>query len=562
MEPDGPRLAQASPTSNRESEGMPLGIEFFAAAPEATVTPAVPRIDASWAKMLRETVGLLGQVPEADIGGPIQAVARRLGAESALVGELSTSERGATIIAAIGVEALSALRLEEVVRALSDCGARLPPGESFPSLFSSSDGIGVAIGLSAQLNLPLMFALFVGRGLVEPGEAGRAELSLFMELLSCFRPGSAALTSRSACRRAAGLVMPAGSIRLQSAPMRRLYGELAAIAPSDLSVFLTGETGVGKEHLAHALHLSSRRATGPFVAVNCAALPADLIEAELFGIARGVATGVAARAGRFLEAHGGTLFLDEVSELSLSLQPKLLRALQEKKVDRLGGPSVSVDVRVLAASNVTTVDLLRGDRLRPDLYYRLAGCRVTVPPLRARVEDIPTLVRHIVFDASGDKRVRGLTLGAYRALVDYQWPGNTRELDNEVRRMVALCPDGGVIDESLLSPVLRESADTCAAEATANRPAPSRLEDQVARLEARMIRDAMEETGGNRSRAASLLGLSRNGLAMKISRLGIHDGAAARSRAPEGLPSRGIDSARKSELPTSPADRGRSWQSG
>lgn len=128
--------------------------------------------------------------------------------------------------------------------------------------------------------------------------------------------------------------------------------------------------------------------------------------------------------------------------------------------------------------------------------------------------------------------------------------------------MVALCPDGGVIDESLLSPVLRESADTCAAEATANRPAPSRLEDQVARLEARMIRDAMEETGGNRSRAASLLGLSRNGLAMKISRLGIHDGAAARSRAPEGLPSRGIDSARKSELPTSPADRGRSWQSG
>lgn len=517
---------------------MDFGLEFLPAAEEeqpCSYEPPPTREARSWAETLQGTVGLLGQVREADIGGPIQVVARRIGAESGLVAELNASGE-TTVIAAVGVAALSTAQLARAVAEVGEYEQGPRGGEPSSMYFLGSEGVGVVIAFIQQPDLPLLFALFVGRGLRSPDLSSRGALSLFIELLNCFRPGSPALTRQGRGRKLGGLVLPPGAIVLDSAPMLRVYDELAAISKSDLPVLLTGETGVGKEHLARALHLSSNRASGPFVAVNCAALPAELLEAELFGIARGVATGVNARGGRFLAATGGTLFLDEVSELSAALQPKLLRAIQEREVVPLGGSAIAADFRLVSASNVAVEELLKGHCLRSDLYYRLAGCRVNVPPLRERTEDIPTLIRHIVFQASGEKRVRGISAGAYRAVLEYAWPGNTRELENEVRRMVALCPHSGVIDEALLSPALRDDAAASALGASVRAtPTLSGLEEQVARLEARMIRDAIARTGGNRSKAASLLGLSRNGLAMKISRLGIDGGLRFRPDAPRAL---------------------------
>jgi transcriptional regulator with PAS, ATPase and Fis domain len=288
-----------------------------------------------------------------------------------------------------------------------------------------------------------------------------------------------------------------------------------------LPVLVTGETGVGKEHVVRILHASSDRAAGPLQVVNCTAIPADLLEAELFGIEAGVATGVSRRRGKLRLANGGFLFLDEIGDMDPALQAKLLRALQEGEVHPLGASSpVTVDVRVVAATNTDLEQRVRDGRFRRDLFYRIAGCEVVVPPLRRRREDIPALAAFFLERAARDhgKAVRGLSVSALQALQTAAWPGNVRQLQRELTRLLAACPAGGTIESAMISSAVLS-------ETVADDPASSAddldLKRRLAALEKRLVERALEQAGGNRSEAARLLGITRNGLAMKIKRLGI-----------------------------------------
>jgi transcriptional regulator with PAS, ATPase and Fis domain len=306
--------------------------------------------------------------------------------------------------------------------------------------------------------------------------------------------------------------------------MTALYTRMRPLGQGDIPVLVLGETGVGKEHVARILHASSPRKAGPFVAVNCAALPSELLEAEMFGIGKGVATGVSERQGKFQLAQGGTLFLDEIGDMSLELQAKLLRSLQEKEAQPVGGAPVPVDIRVIAATNCDLQQRIEAGRFRRDLYYRIAGYVLQVPPLRERREDVPVLVEAFlgVFARETGKTVRGITVKALAALVEHAWPGNVRELEHEVRRLVYLCPSGEAIDSGMLSEPLLTPAPL----STAERPAGGAsldMESHVQQVEARLIREALARAGGNRTLAARLLGISRNGLALKMERMGIED---------------------------------------
>jgi len=324
------------------------------------------------------------------------------------------------------------------------------------------------------------------------------------------------------------LVFPEGYIPGHSAAMIRLHEQMRALLAGEGPVLLLGETGVGKELVAQALHASSPRRSGPFVAINCAAIPAELMEAEMFGIGKGVATGVNERPGKFQLAKGGTLFLDEIGEMPLVLQTKLLRALQGKEIQPVGGPPVRVDIRVIAATNSDIDRRMEQGQFRRDLYYRVAGFVLRVPPLRERREDIPRLVQAFLgaFSHEASKTVSAITPEALRALTAHSWPGNVRELEHEVRRLVCLCPDGQAVDCGMLSEHVLDPS-----EAEANAPPTSlTLEANIDHLERRLIRTALGRTGGGRAAAARLLGISRNGLANKMERLGL--GAPDRAAAP------------------------------
>ncbi|HEX4954082.1 MAG TPA: sigma 54-interacting transcriptional regulator [Thermoanaerobaculia bacterium] len=305
--------------------------------------------------------------------------------------------------------------------------------------------------------------------------------------------------------------LPPGFLPGRSAPMVALFQRLAALAPSDLPLLIVGETGVGKEGVARTAHAGSRRARGPFVALNCAAIPGELLEAELFGIRSGVATGVAARGGRILDARGGTLFLDEVAELPLGLQAKLLRLLQEREVQPVGGQAQPVDLRVVAATNGDLDHLLEAGRFRPDLYYRLAGSLLRVPPLRERAEDLPELIAHFLrrFGRDMGRTVRGVSEGALRRLRAYSWPGNVRELENEMRRLACWCRSNEVITEELLALGGLEP-HTCLGESPLD----------LASLEQRALREALARSSNDKTRAARLLGISRHALRRRLERYG------------------------------------------
>ena len=308
--------------------------------------------------------------------------------------------------------------------------------------------------------------------------------------------------------------------------MLALYQQIPPLLQGTLPVLLLGETGVGKEQLARLLHASSSRRQEPFVAVNCAAIPSELLEAELFGVERGVATAVEKRPGKFQLAHGGTLFLDEIAEMKPALQAKLLRALQEREVQPLGGRAISVDVWILSATNADPRRSMAAGTLRSDVYYRLAGFTLEVPPLRQCPEDVAALVEHFLrrFTREAGTGIRGLTVKALKLLAGYSWPGNVRELEHEIRRLVCLCPPGGVIDSSLLSPAI--ATGTIVSSTPAAEPFFD-LQARVADLERDLIAAALERTGGNHSKAARLLGISRNGLAYKLRRLRIQNRQSA-----------------------------------
>jgi transcriptional regulator with GAF, ATPase, and Fis domain len=289
---------------------------------------------------------------------------------------------------------------------------------------------------------------------------------------------------------------------------------------SDINVLITGESGSGKELIARAIHYHSSRAKRPFIALNCAALPDSLVESELFGIERGVATGVEARIGKFEAAVGGTLFLDEIGDLSLSAQAKILRVLQERVVERVGGrKAIPLDVRVLAATNKNLEAAMKNGAFREDLYYRLKVIHIHAPPLREQRDDIPLLANAFLtkFYHELGREPKKLTSEARRLLIDYPWPGNVRELENEMKRAVALSTRKVVTAEDL-SEALRSGNRNGALQHFSS---TASLKEKVEALERQLISDALQSRRFNQLQAAKLLGLSRQGLLKKMKRYGI-----------------------------------------
>lgn len=293
---------------------------------------------------------------------------------------------------------------------------------------------------------------------------------------------------------------------------------LSKAAESRVTVLLLGETGVGKDMFAKALHDASPRRDKPFVAVNCAAIPKDLIEAELFGVEKGAYTGAdQSRPGRFERAHGGTLFLDEVGELSPQAQAALLRVLQENEMERVGDTRTrKVDVRLLAATNENLDEAVQQGRFRADLLYRLNVYSVTVPPLRDRIDDVPELVKHFVekYSTLHGKQVQGITDRAMVLLREYQWPGNIRELGNMIERGIILVDNGGLIEVSHLFPNMNaqdRAADDAVEDADLLTLADQLLDTgcQMSTLEDSLIQAAMLRADHNVTQAAKMLGLTR-----------------------------------------------------
>ena len=308
----------------------------------------------------------------------------------------------------------------------------------------------------------------------------------------------------------------------RSAAIAEVLALAAKVARHPSTVLITGESGTGKELVAHLIHAASPRAAGPFVAVNCGAIPEALLESELFGHARGAFTGATAeRRGLFEEAHGGTLFLDELGELPPPLQVKLLRALQEGEVRRVGDNAArTVDVRVVAATARDLEADVAAGRFRSDLFYRVNVVRLHLPPLRDRSEDVPELVRHFV--ATFNRRlgidVRTVTPAAMRALMEYPWPGNVRELENVVERAMVLA-EGSAIDVDQLPAAIHRVGD--GGSASLRDGLDLSVKRQTETLERTLIERALERTGGNRTRAAKLLELSHRALLYKIREYGL-----------------------------------------
>ena len=294
------------------------------------------------------------------------------------------------------------------------------------------------------------------------------------------------------------------------------------IRPSSVDVLIQGESGSGKELIAKALHFNSPRARQPFIAVNCAALPDNLVEAELFGIEKGVATGVDRRIGKFEAAHGGTLFLDEIGDLSLAAQAKILRVLQERSVDRLGGrTAVPIDVRVIAATNRNLESSMQDKQFREDLYFRLSVVRIQTPSLRDIPEDIPVLANHFLQKhcATMSLEPKQFTQGAMDRMARADWPGNTRQLENEIKRLLASVR-GKTIPEEQLS--LQSDREVVVSQPpAAHPPQATSLHEAVEALERQLIQDALAASGGNKLKAAQALGLSRQGLFKKLKKLGL-----------------------------------------
>ena len=302
--------------------------------------------------------------------------------------------------------------------------------------------------------------------------------------------------------------------------IQRIVRLVERIRDSAVNVLITGESGTGKELAAKALHYNSPRAHKPFVALNCAALPETLLESELFGIEKGVATGVNSRVGQFQKADGGTLFLDEIGDLSLTAQAKILRVLEEHVLERVGGRNpIPVDVRILAATNKDLEAEIAKGGFREDLYYRIKVIHVHMPPLREIREEIPLLANHFLeeYCRHAARGPMEFAPGVMRKLAASPWPGNVRQLRNEVMRLAA-CTRLNVIEEDDLWEGLPTSGPPESAPKSAATPS---LKQAIADMERRMIADALRDTRNNQQQAARLLGLSRQGLINKMKRYSI-----------------------------------------
>lgn len=303
----------------------------------------------------------------------------------------------------------------------------------------------------------------------------------------------------------------------RSAVMQEVFETIRQVAASRATVLIQGESGTGKELVAKAIHQLSPRSKGPFVAVHCAALSENLLESELFGHEKGAFTGaMERRIGRFEKADGGSLFLDEISEIDASVQVKILRALEERQVERVGGDTpVNVDTRLIAATNRDLKGMVEAGDFREDLFYRLYVVVITLPPLRDREDDMLLLLNHYlgVFSAENGKQIEGFTPAAYEVLSAYDWPGNIRELRNLVERMVVLAR-GRLLDVRDIPAQVRERVEG---------GGEVRIDANltVDEMERRMIVQALEKTGGNRTKAAEKLGMSRRTLHRKLNQYGL-----------------------------------------
>jgi transcriptional regulator with GAF, ATPase, and Fis domain len=311
----------------------------------------------------------------------------------------------------------------------------------------------------------------------------------------------------------------------RSRALRDILARATKVAPTETTVLITGESGTGKELVAHAIHVASARADGPFLALNCAALPESLLESELFGHEKGAFTGAQKRKpGRFELAAGGSLFLDEVGELALPVQAKLLRVLQQREYETIGGTqTLKADVRLIAATNRDLAAEVDKGRFREDLLYRLNVFQLHLPPLRERGDDVLILAEHFVreLEASMGKSVPGISQEARRALLDYPWPGNIRELQNAIERAMILS-EGGLIQTAQLGLDAGKFAGKSAPAVEKRADGPvlepgQRLED----MERRLVVEALQKASGNKSRAAEILGVTRSQLYTRMKRFGL-----------------------------------------
>ncbi len=314
-----------------------------------------------------------------------------------------------------------------------------------------------------------------------------------------------------------GHARTAGELVGKSPAMRKVYELIGRVSDTDSSVLLTGESGTGKELVARALHSQSDRANRPFIAINCAAVPANLLESELFGHVRGAFTDAkTSRKGLFERAHGGTVLLDEIGEMPMAMQPTLLRVLQERRLRPVGGSAeISFDTRILAATNRDLESDVEEGRFREDLFYRLNVVEIHVPPLRTRGNDILQLAQHFVDVLSKrmGKPVEGITAEAAKKLLDYDWPGNVRELENAIERAVTLTRFDRITVEDLPERIgAYQSTRINPIDVDAEQVLP--LEE----LEKRYIERVLKVVGGNKTRAARLLGLDRRTLYRKLER--------------------------------------------
>jgi DNA-binding NtrC family response regulator len=321
----------------------------------------------------------------------------------------------------------------------------------------------------------------------------------------------------------------------RSKKMQEVLALVERVAPTNSTVLIGGESGVGKDLIARAIHQNSRRANGPFIKINSTAIPDTLFESELFGFERGAFTGaLASKPGKFELADKGTLFLDEIGDVPAPIQVKLLRVLQEREFERLGGTkTLKVDVRMIAATNRDLRAALEEGTFREDLYYRLNVVPIDIPPLREHKEDIPELVNHFLarFAAESEKRIEGITPAALNALSDYHWPGNVRQLENVVERAVALTypsprktgavrgPQSGLVID--VQDIHLDATPGKAPAATQDNFLPEGM--TLEQWEDNMIREALRRANGNKSQAARLLGLSRNALRYRLGKIGVAD---------------------------------------
>lgn len=303
-----------------------------------------------------------------------------------------------------------------------------------------------------------------------------------------------------------------------SPDMRAVVELIEQVGPSEANVLILGESGTGKELVAQMLHEHSHRKNGPLVKVNCAALPENLLESELFGYVKGAFTGAAQdKPGRFQLAEGGTLFLDEIGELPLTLQAKILRALQERVVEPLGGIApVSVDVRFIAATNRRLPDMIEKGTFREDLYYRLNVLEIRIPPLRERLEDIPLLADYLLrkLGQKNSKPLRSVSREFLEALMRYEWKGNVRELENVLERSLILCRDD-ILDVRDLPDHLRAPAESAASSSSVLKESPLETAERNA------LEDTLRKCGGHRERTAKALGISRRTLQYRLKKYGL-----------------------------------------